>query len=611
MPLGTLDRTPPPFFKQGPSALSKLMVVQRARAVPDGGRHALPASRSRCARRSRTVLYPVQWVAAAAGAGGARRRRLLRVAAQRADDRGRRPRAQAGAAGRSAPTRSSSCALENARLRELLALRERSTRAARPPRCCTTRADPYTRKVIIDRGIDARHRGRLAGDRRVRRARPGHARHPLHQRSDAADRPRPGHPGAEHAHRRAQRGLRRPGGARRRAGAALHGRQRRRPGRRPAHHLRRRRRLPAGPAGGQGRQGRAPRRLGFARIALRAAGAGRRRAPRDGARADVGADAAAARARRAPRRRRSRRARRASREARDDHASRASSCCCRPTRSSSGSACCWRCWSTCCRSGRTPWMPDLLALVLVFWSVHQPLRVGIGAAFVFGLLMDVHQAALLGQHALAYTALELLRDHDPPPPAVVHACRRRRCRCCRCSRPRTPIELAIRMLAGGMFPGWACCSRPWSKRCCGRWSACCCWRRSAARPIRTRIGRCDASACATLAAHARAHDRTAQRRSRPLAVPRARAGAPAWWCWSRFAAAGARLVYLQVCRHDDLREQAENNRTAIVPVVPNRGLILDRNGIVLATNYSAYTLEITPSRADGDAGHDDRRARRR
>ena len=58
-----------------------------------------------------------------------------------------------------------------------------------------------------------------------------------------------------------------------------------------------------------------------------------------------------------------------------------------------------------------------------------------------------------------------------------------------------------------------------------------------------------------------------------------------------------RLVYLQVFRHEDLKEQAENNRTAIVPIVPNRGLILDRNGIVLATNYSAYTLEITPSKA--------------
>ncbi|MFZ3119356.1 MAG: penicillin-binding protein 2 [Variovorax sp.] len=59
----------------------------------------------------------------------------------------------------------------------------------------------------------------------------------------------------------------------------------------------------------------------------------------------------------------------------------------------------------------------------------------------------------------------------------------------------------------------------------------------------------------------------------------------------------ARLVYLQVVRHTDLAEQAESNRTAVVPVVPNRGLILDRNGVVLASNYSAYTLEITPSKA--------------
>ena len=60
-----------------------------------------------------------------------------------------------------------------------------------------------------------------------------------------------------------------------------------------------------------------------------------------------------------------------------------------------------------------------------------------------------------------------------------------------------------------------------------------------------------------------------------------------------------RRVYLQVVRHDDLSEQAESNRTAVVPIVPNRGLILDRTGAILATNYSAYTLEITPSKIRG------------
>ena len=69
-----------------------------------------------------------------------------------------------------------------------------------------------------------------------------------------------------------------------------------------------------------------------------------------------------------------------------------------------------------------------------------------------------------------------------------------------------------------------------------------------------------------------------------------------------FGLIAARMVYLQVIRHDDLAAQAESNRTAVLPVVPNRGQILDRKGRVLATNYSAYTLEITPSRvSDMDA----------
>ena len=59
-----------------------------------------------------------------------------------------------------------------------------------------------------------------------------------------------------------------------------------------------------------------------------------------------------------------------------------------------------------------------------------------------------------------------------------------------------------------------------------------------------------------------------------------------------------RLVVLQVMRHDELATQAENNRIAVVPIVPNRGLIVDRNGVVLANNYSAYTLEITPTKVD-------------
>ncbi|MCW5321365.1 penicillin-binding protein 2 [Verminephrobacter aporrectodeae subsp. tuberculatae] len=64
-----------------------------------------------------------------------------------------------------------------------------------------------------------------------------------------------------------------------------------------------------------------------------------------------------------------------------------------------------------------------------------------------------------------------------------------------------------------------------------------------------------------------------------------------------FCVLTGRLFFLQVLRHEDLAAQAESNRTAVVPIVPGRGLILDRNGVVLASNYSAYTLEITPAQA--------------
>lgn len=53
--------------------------------------------------------------------------------------------------------------------------------------------------------------------------------------------------------------------------------------------------------------------------------------------------------------------------------------------------------------GRAIWVPDFFAVTLIFWNVHQPRKVGMGIAFVFGLLMDVHDAALFGEHALAYT----------------------------------------------------------------------------------------------------------------------------------------------------------------------------------------------------------------
>src|SRR6202795_2123208 len=55
--------------------------------------------------------------------------------------------------------------------------------------------------------------------------------------------------------------------------------------------------------------------------------------------------------------------------------------------------------------GRTIGVPDFVAVTLLFWNIHQPRKVGMGIAFLLGMLMDVHDASLFGEHALAYTLL--------------------------------------------------------------------------------------------------------------------------------------------------------------------------------------------------------------
>lgn len=103
--------------------------------------------------------------------------------------------------------------------------------------------------------------------------------------------------------------------------------------------------------------------------------------------------------------------------------------------------------------GRAAWAPDLLSIVLVFWTVHQTRRVGMSAAFVAGLLMDVHQGGLLGQHALAYTTLSFLA-------IMVH----RRLRWFSVTDQALQVfplfavahlvELVVNLLAGGSAAGW-------------------------------------------------------------------------------------------------------------------------------------------------------------
>ena len=103
--------------------------------------------------------------------------------------------------------------------------------------------------------------------------------------------------------------------------------------------------------------------------------------------------------------------------------------------------------------GRQPAMPDMLAVALVFWNVHQPRRVGVGVAFLFGLMMDVHQGALFGQHALAYTLLSFV--------AISIQRRMLWFGVVQQAVQIVPVfyaafgmSLVVRLLAGDMFPGW-------------------------------------------------------------------------------------------------------------------------------------------------------------
>lgn len=150
MPLGTLDRNPPPFFKQGPSALSKLMVFSALAVFL-----MVADTRFRVGQPVRavvaTVLYPVQWLAmrpvflaryggqyfeslASAQSSEAAARAKLALQSQRANQ-------------------VEQLALENDRLRKLLALRERVTTPGDAAEVLYDAADPYTRKVIIDKGL--------------------------------------------------------------------------------------------------------------------------------------------------------------------------------------------------------------------------------------------------------------------------------------------------------------------------------------------------------------------------------------------------------------------------------------------------------------------------
>ena len=103
--------------------------------------------------------------------------------------------------------------------------------------------------------------------------------------------------------------------------------------------------------------------------------------------------------------------------------------------------------------GRGVWMPDLLLLVLVFWGVHEPGKVGMVWAFVLGLVMDVHQSSLLGQHALSYSGVRygvlLLRRRILWLGVLAQAVQ-----VLPLFMAADVVQMLMRMLLRGGFPGW-------------------------------------------------------------------------------------------------------------------------------------------------------------
>ena len=150
MPLGTLDRSPPPFFKQGPSALSKLMFFSALSLflmVADTRFRITQPVRAALA----TALYPVQWLAlqpVRAVQGSGEYFTTLNQAKIASEDAGRKLALQSLRAGQV-----EQLTQENTRLRKLMGLRDQLATPVMAAEVLYDAADPYTRKVIIDKGM--------------------------------------------------------------------------------------------------------------------------------------------------------------------------------------------------------------------------------------------------------------------------------------------------------------------------------------------------------------------------------------------------------------------------------------------------------------------------
>ena len=239
--------------------------------------------------------------------------------------------------------------------------------------------------------------------------------------------------------------------------------------------------------------------------------------------------------------------------------------------------------------------------------------------FVFGLLMDVHEGALLGQHALAYTLLSFIAISMHrrllwfgvagagaarlapvfcrPPGLAAGAVDRRRAYLPGLEPGAGALLRGPALAGGGLAAAGAAAppARPGQEPAFVI-------RRQARRTSRQRLHAESQAGPHPLPSEGR-HQSAGPLKPEPLAraVDRFRlrilCGVAAFFVLRLQPARPRGWSTCRWCAMTSSPTRAEANRIAVVPIVPNRGRIVDRNGVVLATNYTAYTLEITPSKA--------------
>ena len=250
--------------------------------------------------------------------------------------------------------------------------------------------------------------------------------------------------------------------------------------------------------------------------------------------------------------------------------------------------------------------PDFVALVLLYWCIQEPRYVGVGIAWAIGLLMDVGDATLFGQHALAYAFLAYAAEYF----------RRRVLRFPLWQQAAqvavllglcAALVLLVRYVGGAPLPRWTYAVPPLVGALL--WPAVTLvmqWRSDLSSRRRRYDGRSRLAltmARFLFASRVRSRSDDATFGSHELRNPerevflfRRRLSIAGMLVALALLGLFVRFFYLQVVQHTHYQTLAETNRIAIVPIVPNRGVIRDRNGIVLAQSYSAYTLEIQPAR---------------